>query len=179
MIPKKTAKEYSDALYELSAELSEEKTFMSQIKLIKEALSENPEYQLMLSSPQIATSERQNAVEEIFGDSVHEYILSFIQILISKRVIRSFDIIFECYEERYNKEHEIIKGTVKSAIELTESQKNELTEKISKKYNRKFDPEFIVDPSIIGGIILEINNRVIDGSLKGRVKDIKEVMLSE
>ncbi|MBO4355284.1 MAG: ATP synthase F1 subunit delta, partial [Clostridia bacterium] len=163
MIPKKTAKEYSDALYDLAEEISEQDTFLSQLRMINGIFKENPEYQLTLSSPQIPLSERQNAVEEVLGDSLHEYVLSFLQILIGKRVIRSFDDIFDAFEARYNKEHGIIKGTVISAIELTIDQRKSITEKISKKYEKTFDPVFTVDPSILGGIIIKIDNKLIDG----------------
>ena len=56
------------------------------------------------------------------------------------------------------------------------AEKAELTEKLSRKFNRSIHLECAVDPSLLGGLVVQIDGKVIDGSLKHRLHEIKEVM---
>ena len=63
-----------------------------------------------------------------------------------------------------------------SAVELTEAEKAALTEKLGKKLGRTIHLECSVDPSLLGGLVVNVDGKVIDGSLKHKLQEIKEVM---
>ena len=63
-----------------------------------------------------------------------------------------------------------------SAIELTQSQKDELKAKLKQKCNRNVTLECYNDETLLGGLIIEIDGKQIDASLKSRLKDVKEVI---
>ena len=63
-----------------------------------------------------------------------------------------------------------------SAVALTEREKTELKEKLEKRLGRTIRLECAIDPSLLGGLLVQVDGRVIDGSLKHRLHEIKEVM---
>ena len=63
-----------------------------------------------------------------------------------------------------------------SAVALTEGEKTTLIEKLSRKFGRTIHLECAVDPSLLGGLVVNVDGKVIDGSLKHRLQEIKEVM---
>ena len=73
-----------------------------------------------------------------------------------------------------NDKHNIIEGTVISAVPMEEKQIKELEEKLSKKYNKNVTLENKVDESILGGVLVRLGNTQIDGSVKTRLDNIKD-----
>ena len=63
-----------------------------------------------------------------------------------------------------------------SAVELTEGEKAKLIEKLSQKLGRTIHLECAVDPSLLGGLVVNVDGKVIDGSLRSKLQEIKEVM---
>ena len=61
-------------------------------------------------------------------------------------------------------------------MELTKAEQAELTEKLGRKLNRTIHLECSVDPSLLGGMVVHVDGKVIDGSLKHKLQEIKEVM---
>ena len=61
-------------------------------------------------------------------------------------------------------------------IELSEDEKNRLVSKLEKTSGKNVNAEFVVDQSILGGIIVETDGKILDGSLKYKLKDVKEGM---
>ena len=67
-------------------------------------------------------------------------------------------------------------ATITSAIELTDTEKQKIVSKLEQSYKKEVVAKYFVDSSIIGGIIIDIDGKIIDASIKGRLYDIKEVI---
>lgn len=65
---------------------------------------------------------------------------------------------------------------VTSAAELTEIQKSDLKNKLEKLSGNSVDMEFSVDTKLIGGIVVKMDDKLFDGSLKKRLQEIKEAI---
>ena len=92
------SKEYAAALFALAREGGTEREFSAALALIDRALTAQPEYGLLLSSPNIPLRERLGLLDEAFGEQVPEYVLSFTKILCEKGHIRQFSACVEEYE---------------------------------------------------------------------------------
>jgi F-type H+-transporting ATPase subunit delta len=75
-----------------------------------------------------------------------------------------------------NASKHISKATVKSAVELTEAEKNRLNDKLEKLCGGQVDMEYIIDSSLLGGLIVEVDGKIMDGSLRHKLGEMKEVM---
>ena len=113
-------------------------------------------------------------VVELFNNKINNDLKNFLKILVEKGRISSLKSIELTFKELLNDKHNIIEGTVISAIALTEKQVKELEEKLSKKYNKNVTLENEVDQSILGGVLVRLGNTQIDGSVKTRLNNIKD-----
>lgn len=170
------SKEYAEALFALACEENRSDEYGEALNTVSDVFEKNSEYIDLLSSPAIALNERLGLIESAFSSSLPEHIVSFLKLLCEKMRIRGF---VECVSE-YNKllasTKRISTATVSSALELTSDEENALKKKLEKMCGHTVLIETIVDSSIIGGMIIEIDGKVIDASLRRRLSDVKDVI---
>ena len=170
------SKEYAVALFELAKEQSCAKEFSDALKLIRGEFDAQPEYIELLSSPNIPSAERRRLIGDAFGTHVPGDVLSFTQLLCEKEHIRLFGECADEYDKLYTALEAVSAARVVSAVELTEEEKTSLITKLEKLTGRTVLPSYELDPSLIGGAVIYIGDTVIDGSLRSRLKEIKEVI---
>ena len=168
--------DYAVALFSLALENGQKKEYGTALEHISAMLCENPEYLDFLASPHIPATERCEAVEKAFGDSLPEQVMSFLQLLCEKGKISIFEDCVASYKKLLDESEKIALAKITSATELTDAEKDELVQKLEKKTGRKVTLDCCVDSAIMGGIIVEIDGKIIDGSVRARLADVKDVI---
>lgn len=170
------SREYAEALFALACEENAEKEYSVALDKIMAAFRETPEYMDFLVCPGIPVSERVSAVEEAFSGQVPEYIVYFLQLLCEKGRIRLLSDCAEEYKKLADAAEHISTAKVTSAVELTDDEKKRLQQKLEKISGKNVIMECIKDPEIMGGVVIETEGRVIDGSLRRRLHEVKDVI---
>lgn len=170
------SKEYGTALFMVACEEGEQKEYAGYLKEIKNLFDENPAFFELLSSPSIQLSERLVAIDNVFGKVLPEYLLSYLKLLCEKGRIECFLESVEEYNALLNASERVFNAKVTSAQELTEEEKAKLIEKLGKSYKGSIQAEYVIDGALIGGVIVEIDGRVMDGSIRHRLQQVKEVI---
>ena len=168
------ANRYAEALFQLSEEENITKEIYNELHDVVEVIKNNKELDNVLKSPLVAKNEKTQLIEALFNNKINNDLKNFLKILVEKGRISSLKSIEFTFKELLNDKHNIIEGTVISAIALTEKQVKELEEKLSKKYNKNVTLENEVDQSILGGVLVRLGNTQIDGSVKTRLNNIKD-----
>ena len=168
------ANRYAEALFQLSEEENITKEIYNELHDVVEVIKNNKELDNVLKSPLVAKNEKTQLIEALFNNKINNDLKNFLKILVEKGRISSLKSIKLTFKELLNDKHNIIEGTVISAIALTEKQVKELEEKLSKKYNKNVTLENEVDQSILGGVLVRLGNTQIDGSVKTRLNNIKD-----
>ncbi len=168
--------EYAKALFMLAVEDKGEEEYKNALEFVLDAFRENPEYPQFLESLSVSLNDRLKSLEAVFGKCIHRNVLSFLKLLCEKRHIDEFAECAEEYFALYNDFKKISKAKVTSAVELTENQKASITQKLEKKTGNKLVIEFVTDSSIIGGIVVETDGKVIDSSIKKHLENVKDVI---
>lgn len=171
-------KEYGTALFALALEEGAEKQYGESLSIISDAFGEDAGFMLLLSSPGISIGERLSIIENTFGGKVPPNVLSFLQLLCEKGRMPALYSAIDEYKALLDAAEHVSEVKVTSAVPLSEAEKQKLTDKLETTYSCKVAADFVVDPSIIGGLIVEIGGKVIDGSLRRDLAKIKEVMNS-
>ena len=171
------ANRYAEALFQLSEEENITKEIYNELHDVVEVIKNNKELDNVLKSPLVAKNEKTQLIEALFNNKINNDLKNFLKILVEKGRISSLKSIELTFKELLNDKHNIIEGTVISAIALTEKQVKELEEKLSKKYNKNVTLENEVDQSILGGVLVRLGNTQIDGSVKTRLNNIKNNLL--
>ena len=169
-------KEYSQALFTLACEENNAEKYFEELKLVSGVFRSEPEYLMLLSSPNITTEEKLACLDAAFSSHVSDYTLSFLKLLVQKGHILKFDSCLDDYEKLYNLRCKTRIVRVISAVTLTDSEKGKITASLEKKWGVCVNLVCEIDESILGGIIIEAEDTVIDGSLKSKLRDVKDVI---
>ena len=172
---------YGQGLYALARDEGLEEEILQQLQVLDGCFQTQPEYLKLLSLRNLTKEERADILEEAFRDKLHIYVLNFLKLLTDKGYIRHFSDCRKAYKEQYNADRGILEVQTLSAITLTESQKQRLTDKLTAITGKQIELLCRVEPSLLGGILLSYDGKQVDGSVKGRLevmeKQLKNTVL--
>ena len=170
------SKAYGTALFALACEENAKDEYSRALDMVDSAVKENPEYIELLASPGITLAERLSIIEAAFAAVLPENVLSFVKLLCEKGHIHSLEACIKEYRKLLELSERILTAKVISAVELTNEQQVKLKEKLEQQSGNAVILDCSVDASLMGGLIIEMDGKVMDGSLRHRLKEVKEVM---
>ncbi len=170
------SKEYGTALFMLACERDKKKEYSVALETVKAALLESSDYLEFLSSPSVSLKERLSSLKEVFSGKIPEDVLSYIQLICEKGRMKCFEESVEAYKLLLAESERVVKAKITSVIALSDEEKEKLRIKLEETYKQKVEIEYFTDASLMGGIVMEVDGKVSDGSLKSRLRDIKEVI---
>lgn len=170
---KQTIKEYAVALFSLAVADGKEKDVYGGLNFVVETLKKVPQAVEFFDNPGVPKSERLKLIDELFTDQVHKYVKSFLCVLCEKREMRSYWEVANEYNGLYRQAARISIANVRSAVELTEEEKQKITQKLEKKSGHKVYLNCSIDPSLIGGLAIDMDGMRYDGSIRTRLAHLK------
>lgn len=171
-------KEYGAALFMLASEENARDEYEASLEKLKDIFKEMPDYLSFLASPGISLGERLSAIETAFADVLPANVLSFVQLMCEKGRIDNFFEAAEEYKSLLEASKHISCAKVTSAVELEEGEKIKLIEKLTAMSGGEVNIEYVIDSSIMGGLIVELDDKIMDGSLRNRLREVKDVINS-
>ena len=169
-----TARLYGGSLYELAAEEGLTEVLMEQTQEVRTLFRENPDYVRLLSEPSLPKTERTKLIEDAFGGQAERYLLNFLKLLCERNILSEYAGCCEEYVRRYNADHNIAEAMVTSAVALTESQMNALKERMEKMSGKTVRLTQVTDPSVLGGLRIELEGKQLDGTVQGRLTGLSK-----
>ncbi len=171
-----TSKEYAEALFELSAgEGRTEETAAGLVTVIS-AIRQEPGYQALLASAAIPRESRLDALEKAFRGKVPDVLMAVLRMMVSKGHVRDLADMAREYEELARQYTGITLVNVTSAVPLKEAEAVALRQKMERRIGHEVTLKCRVDPALIGGIRVEADGLVIDGSIRNKLEQIKDVI---
>ncbi len=180
----KAAEEYASALFSLAKENGCVHEIQNSLDVISDVFRSEPEYVPLLMSPAVPVSERIGLIREAFGGAVHEYALSLLSIMCGRGEADIFHETASEYGKLLDRFTRRTTAYVTSAVSLTDDEKMRLREKLAKVCSSGdgiADADDIqlkcsTDKTLIGGIRIEIDGKILDGSLRSRLENAKEAI---
>ena len=167
------ARMYGGSLYDLAAEEGLETRILDELDEAAKLIRDDPEYLRLLSTPSIPKKERCALLDEAFRGQVHLYVLNFLKILCEKGTLRELSGCARAYRIRYNAAHGILEATAITAIAMTAAQTEQLRQKLETITGKKIDLATKIDPSVLGGIRLDIEGTELDGTVQNRLATLR------
>ncbi len=174
------ARRYATVLHDFAADRGKLNDVYSDAALVRAALAEQPAAQRFFDSPLHKPSEKRQLVKATFEENVSAETLQFLLFLVDKERIGYVSSILLVFEMLYKREHDICTATVTTAKQLSPEQQGRFVSLISDKVEKtgrhvaSVDATFKVDPQIIGGVILAIDGRQLDGSVLTKLKTLEK-----
>ncbi|MBQ2747642.1 MAG: ATP synthase F1 subunit delta [Firmicutes bacterium] len=173
---KNMSKEFALALFMLAKEEEREHEYFDALRLVADVLTENPLYMDFLSSPRITREERGKALKEAFAGVIPSNVINFLQLMSDEgQADNYYDCVAE-YRLMMLQDNQISEAKVTSAVVLTEEEKNQLHDRLVKMSGHPVEMEYMLDENLLGGMIVQIDGKIIDGSLRTKLREMKEVI---
>lgn len=168
---------YAQALYDVAVSKDSVDKYIKDLIEIDNLIDNNPKVANVIKHPEISTKEKKKFFITLLKGKVDEDLLTFILLLIEKdRILFLKEKIREL--RKIDFEHRNIKvARITVTKPLSESQRNRLIENLEKKYEMNIILDETVDEKILGGIIIKIDEDLIDGSVRTKLDDVKNSLL--
>lgn len=175
---KLVGKRYALALFETGLELDKVEEFEKEVSFIGKVLENDPELGVVLSHPKITKDEKKDLVNKLFKESISQEMLNFLYIVIDKRRERYINEIDSYYHQLYNEEKNILEVRAITAVPMNRKAEDKLKTILSNKLGKNIVLKNIVDNKVVGGVMLKIENKIIDGTVKGQLESIQKNLKS-
>ena len=113
-------------------------------------------------------------IDEIFSDSIQENVKNFLKVIIEKKRFNELNGIIASFTKKLDEINSIKRVEVTSAIEMDENIKQRILEKLQLKLHQNVIAEWKIDTDIIGGLIVKIDDDVIDSSLRCKLENLSK-----
>ena len=170
------AREYAEALFILACEENAEKEIGDSLSSVCKIFEASPEYRELLSSPAIPVAERAAIIDGAFRGNMPEHTVSFLQLLSEKGRMELFSECAEEYRKLAENKRAVAKAVVTSAVPLTEAELAALKAKLEKISGKTVSITCAVDADILGGLIVEMDGKITDGSVRHRLRELTDAI---
>jgi len=128
----------------------------------------------VLSDPHLPADRRTQVVQDLLEGKAHALTISLVSTTITNGRVRDLPIIVDSMLARNAATGDKVVAQVRSAVALTDEQKSRLAAALAKKTGKQIEVVVDVDPSVLGGIVTQIGDTVIDGSVRQRLSQLRE-----
>lgn len=168
---------YGNALFELAMEEHRLDELYSEAQVLVDILKTNDEFIKLLCHPQISKEDKKALVEDTFSGKVSKDMVGLMAMATDKGHGRWLVSILEYFIGCVKKEKNIGIAAVTSAVTLTDSQKSDIEKRLLDTTSyASMEIEYIVDESLIGGLVIRIEDRVVDSSVKSRLEKMSKAL---
>jgi F-type H+-transporting ATPase subunit delta len=166
------ARVYARAMLDLAAAQGQEDELLGELTDLGSAIAADPELAAFLGSPLVSGAARAEVLEKVFRRRASDLLVDSLEVINSKGRLGLLPAIVEAYRGEYRELRGLVDARVITAVPLSKEQRASLAAAVAKLTGKK--PELIerVDPSILGGLVVEVAGEKIDGSLSARLRDV-------
>lgn len=169
----KVASRYAKALLDLAIEQNAVDTVLANMQTLAVTVKESRDFELLLASPVVNASKKISIFNEIFG-SFEKISKLFIELITKKGREMHLGEIAEAYMAQVNTHKGITPITIVSAVQLDEATKNTIIAKVKGIVSGELAITEKVDPTIIGGFIVRMDDKQIDASVASKLGQLKQ-----
>jgi len=170
-----SAKNYADALTQVAQDnIVSYEEIIRDLEIINTIISKSADLSEVLLNPTISEDTKNSIIDEVFKNQINIKIIDFLKILIDKKRFNELDTIIEAFKKELDKKNNIKRVEITSAVELNESIKQKITDKLENKLQKKVIPNWQLNTEIIGGLVIKIEDDVIDTSLKNKLENLSK-----
>lgn len=169
MLKGAVAGRYSAALYEIAAESNKVDQIEEELKAVNVILQENKDLQKVLYHPQITATAKKELLDQLFKGKISELTLNFVELLVDRRRETFFGDIVAEFIAQANVGRNIVAARVTSVVDLKDQEKSAVDQLLARLTGKKVQVSYGTDPSLIGGLLIRIGDKVIDGTIKAKL----------
>lgn len=171
------AERYALALFEVSQKHGATEEVENDLREIKQAVTDNPELLDLIASPKLTKERTKSLINELFGQA-QPYLLNTLHLLGERNRLQEIGGIADKFIALSNEAKGIEDAKVYSTRPLTEEERASISSVFAKRIGKQsLRIENIIDPSLIGGLRLQIGNRIFDSSISAKLERLQRQLI--
>lgn len=167
------AKKYASAL----AELSLDNSTLDNLALLKQIFVDNPDFQRILSNPSIKSSLKKQIFEDLFAPYFSRDLISLLCLLLDKRRVDLIPLLHTAYLEIFFAKSNISFAELYSVEQVDTDLVAQISQKLEQVLNKSVELVNHIDPSLIAGYKLKVENKVLDLSIRTKMRQIQDLLV--
>jgi F-type H+-transporting ATPase subunit delta len=171
------ARVYATALFQAAKDRGKLDAIRDQLHQFVDAVNENRDLRLFFFSPYFTSTEKKEALEKAITGAEPE-LINFLELLLEKHRMPVIFRIRRQYDAFWAKENKRLGVTVTSALELDPDVVERIGKEIEQQTGNTVELESRVDPDILGGLVLQVGNMVLDTSIRNRLDKLRKSVAS-
>jgi|SRR5215218_2614 len=173
-----TAVAYARSILELANERQQAAEFGQELAAVGELLKQNPSFAAFLADPGIGANERTAALDKLFRGRLSPLVMNLLSVLNARGRLNLLGAVADAYADLLDEQIGNVEVDVTVAQRLEPSQLEQVRQRVSQALGRNAVVHQYVDPEIIGGLVLRVEDRLIDASVKSQLEAMRERMLA-
>jgi F-type H+-transporting ATPase subunit delta len=175
---KPIATRYAAALLQLANRSGQANAVRDELKGLAEVLNASPTFAAVIADPGVSIAKRQSLLQRTFNGRVSPVLMNFLGLLNSKGRLTVLPQIINVYQDLLADEQGIVEVDITVSQRLTPEQLETARERVSAALKRTAVIHQYVDESIIGGLVLRVQDKLIDASVKFQLEQMRRQMLA-
>jgi ATP synthase F1 delta subunit len=167
------ARVYAEALFDVARDKGKLDAVRAELGQFADAVDGNRDLQVFLFSPYFSSAEKVDGLRRAISGADAE-LLNFLELLVEKQRMPEVFRVRRHFDELWKQENRRIDVTVTSAVPLEPAVVERVGEEIERQTGQKVDLASRVDGEILGGIVLQVGNKVLDASIRGRLEKLRK-----
>jgi F-type H+-transporting ATPase subunit delta len=166
------AQVYARSLFEVARDRDRIDVVREQLGQFADALDENRELQVFFFSPYFSTEEKVEGLRRTVQDA-DDIVLNTLALLIENHRMPAIHRIRRTYDGLWREHNKLLPVQITSAVALDESVVQRVSEEIGRQTGRQVELTTRVDESVLGGLVLQVGNQILDASIRSRLERLR------
>jgi F-type H+-transporting ATPase subunit delta len=167
------ARVYAEALFEVAKEKGKLDVIREQLGQVADALESDRELAVFFFSPSLSSAEKRDGIERAISGAEPE-LINFLELLVEKHRMPVIFRIRRRFDEMWAEENKQLDVTLTSAVELDPEIVEHVRGEIERQTDRKVQLRTRVDENVLGGLVLQVGNMVLDASIRNRLERLRK-----
>lgn len=168
---------YGSALYQAAVEVNKKDLILDEANQVLDIFEKNPDFYDFINYPAISAIEKKDILKNVFEGRICRELLNLLYVLTDKGRTARFSKIIKAYKDMVDREEGITYGTVYSVEPLTDAQMKKVESQITDLLKEETKLENKLDKSLIGGMKVMVDGRIIDASIRKRLQDLSNKLI--
>jgi len=174
MLDTSLAVRYANALYSAALEKKCVPAVLDEMESFLTVLSEDAQLKKFFFHPAIAPSEKKGLLDDLVGNRLTPLGRSFLSTLLDAKRINYLALIHETFVKLNNTTHNKVRACISSVLPIDPAVRKKVKERIEHYLQKEVDLDFEIDPGLLGGIKLVVEDKVVDGSVLHNLKKMEQ-----
>jgi len=167
------AEVYSRSLFEVASEHGDLDRVHDELGEFADALGENNDLRVFFFSPYFSSQEKKEGISKLI-EGADESFIRFLELLAERHRMPAIFRIRRGFDELWRKENKLLPVTVTSAVDLDSELVGGIGKRIEEQTGQKVELSSKVDADVLGGIVLQVGNMVLDASVRSRLEKLRK-----